>query len=284
MSKLISILDLDSLLHIVAAVQFGSGNKDNPMKVKDHVHRFISTICKNSGSEEVILLYQTKGHKNFRNVILPEYKGHRTPSDQIIKWKDTIIEAFREAGGYALHHIETDDAMSILAELIGYDKVLLITGDKDMQQVPTSFYNPFKPNQKWEDRWGSADKFQANAFLWYQILTGDPTDMPSSLCGVEGVGMKTAVKLCDGDDPFGVTVQNVYNKKYGEAGFARANLTYKMVRLLRLSDLEESYACEDAIEESKLLVSRVESLKIPIRDEIAALFEKTTPKPEDLFK
>ena len=284
MNKLLSILYLDSMLHIVAAVQYGAGNRDNSEKVKGHVRRFISTICKNSGSDKILMLYQTKGHKNFRNVILPEYKGHRTPSPQIIMWKDVIIEAFREAGAYALHHIETDDAMSILAEHVGYDKVLLITGDKDMQQVPTSFYNPFKPNQKWEDRWGSATQFQANAFLWHQVLAGDTTDMPSKLCGIEGVGMKTAEKMCANDDKFGVIIAREYHRKYGSLGLRRASLTYQMVRLLRLSDLESSYANADALDESKVLLNEFEEFIVPIEDQVAALFAKSNPKPEDLFK
>lgn len=284
MNKLLSILDLDSMLHIVAAVQYGAGNRDSSEKVKGHVHRFISTICKNSGSDKILMLYQTKGHKNFRNVILPEYKGHREPSPQIIVWKDVIIEAFREAGAYSLHHIETDDAMSIIAEQVGYDKVLLITGDKDMQQVPTSFYNPFKPNLKWENRWGSVNKFQANAFLWHQVLAGDPTDMPSSMCGIEGVGMKTAAKLCANDDTFSVNVQKAYKRKYGEAGFARASLTYQMVRLLRLSDLDSSYANADAIDECKVLLAEFEEFITPIEDQVAALFKKSNPSPSDLFK
>jgi 5'-3' exonuclease len=284
MSKLLSILDLDSMLHIVAAVQYGAGNRDRPGIVKGHVHRFISTICKNSGSDDILMLYQNKGHNNFRNDILPSYKGHRVPSDAILCWKDTIIQAFQEANAYPLNNIETDDAMSILAEHIGYRKVLLITADKDMKQVPTQFYNPFKKNITWEDRWYSATEAQAERFLWEQVLAGDPTDMPGEFCGIEGVGPKTAIKMCDCELPYGAIVNKEYTKKYEEDGLARAALTYKMVRLLRMSDLEGSYINKDAVNEIKDLLADHRNFFYPIIDTIADLFQKSTPDPTSLFK
>jgi len=284
MSKLLSIIDLDSMLHIVAAVQYGAGNRDRPSVVKGHVHRFISTICKNSGSEDVLMLYQNKDHKNFRNEILPSYKGHRVPSDAILCWKDTIIEAFNEAGAYPLNVIETDDAMSILAEYIGYSKVLLVTGDKDMQQVPTQFYNPFKTGLAFDDRWGSSTIYQANSFFWKQVLAGDPTDMPGEFCGIEGVGMKTAEKMCDNDLKFTEIVKNEYTKKYGKAGFDRASLTYKMVRLLKLSDLEHSYINDEALDEMHNLLDDHYRFFYKVKDTVADLFEKAKVDPSSLFK
>jgi len=285
MDKRLAILDLDSLLHIVAAVQYGSGNRDRPEVVKSHVHRFISTICKNTGSDDVLMLYQNKGHKNFRNEILPEYKGHRTPSPQILLWKDTIIEAFAEAGAYPLNVVETDDAMSVLAEHIGYDKTLLVTADKDMQQVPTQFYNPFKKNLTFEQRWGSASVYQANRFFWEQVLAGDPTDMPGELCGIEGVGMGKAKKMHDNDLGFQEVIAKEYTKKYGKGGFSRANLTYKMVRLLRVSDLESTYANDESIEELKSLLADYSRFFHRVKDAVADLFEKTVKSdPTSLFK
>ena len=109
--------------------------------------------------------------------------------------------------------------------------------------------------------------------------------MPSALCGIEGVGMKTAEKMCDNDEQFGVTIAKQYKKKYGLAGLARASLTYQMVRLLTMKDLEGgSYANDLAIEELRSVVVNVPKLIVPIEDQVAALFAKNNPKPEDLFK
>jgi hypothetical protein len=284
MSKLLSIIDLDSMLHIVAAVQYGSGNRDRPKVTKAHVHRFISTICKNCGSEQVLMLYQNAGHKNFRKELLPEYKGHRVASDAILCWKPTIIEAFAEANAYPLNYIETDDAMSILAEHIGYDKVLLVTADKDMKQVPTQFYNPFKKNLSWDERWTSATMFQANRFFWEQVLAGDPTDMPGELCGIEGVGMGTASKMCENDLAFGEIIAKEYKKKYGKAGLSRAAITYKMVRLLRMADLDTTYVNEEAVQELRDVLEDSPRFLYTVKDAITELFKKSTPDVTSLFK
>lgn len=263
MSKpLTALIDLDAMLHIIANVQYSAGNRDRTADVKNHVRSFVSNICTNSKSKDAILLFQNKGHTNFRNEILPEYKNHRTASDAILCWKDTILETYLELGAIALQHIETDDAQSILAEHLGYDNIVIVTSDKDMVQIPGLIYNPYKKCSNYEERWKTVNKYEANRFLWMQVLSGDPTDMPSSMCGIEGIGMGKADKLCDNEKPFLKIIQEQYSKKYGEKGFERANLTYKMVRLLRLN--ENNYINESASKELTYLIQNVNSFKILI--------------------
>jgi len=233
--NLTALLDLDAMLHIVANVQYSAGNRDKSLEVKQHVQRFVSNICTNATKKDVIMFYQKAGHTNFRNTILPEYKGHRTTSDAIACWKPTILETFKELGAVGLQHIESDDAQSILAQHIGYDKVVIVTADKDMIQVPTMIYNPFKGKLSAPDRWGNYSVYEANRFFWKQVLAGDPTDMPSSMCGIEGIGMGKAEKICDEQAPFMEIIQKAYTKKYGaKEGLTRAVRTYRMVRLLKL--------------------------------------------------
>jgi 5'-3' exonuclease len=277
--QLTALLDLDAMLHIVANVQFSAGNRDRPMEVQQHVHRFISTVCTNATNKEVIMLYQKSGHTNFRNTILPEYKGHRTASEAILCWKDTILEVFQEVNAIGLQHIESDDAQSILAEHIGYDKIVVVTGDKDMKQIPGLNYNPYKANLTPEQRWKSVNSLQSERFLWEQVLSGDPTDMPSSLCGIEMVGPGKAKKLCDQDLPYPEIIKNAYSDKYGEAGFARANLTYKMVRLLRLD--ENDYISEDANKEVSWLLEEYPKFAVSTKDKNSKIFAMN---PLNLFE
>jgi 5'-3' exonuclease len=280
MSKnLTALLDLDAMLHIIANVQFSAGNRDRPLEVKQHVQRFVSNVCTNATEKEVIMFYQKAGHTNYRNIILPEYKSHRTASDAILCWKDVILEEFHELGAIGLQHIESDDAQSILAEHIGYDKIVVVTGDKDMAQIPGLNYNPFKGNLKPEDRWKNVNVYQANRFFWEQVLAGDPTDMPGALCGIEGIGMGKARKLCDNDLPFITIIQNAYKEKYGAAGFDRANLTYKMVRLLRLDGNE--YIGEEADKEISWLLQEYPKFIISATDKQSKVFSLN---PLNLFQ
>lgn len=271
--NLTALIDLDSMLHIIANVQYSAGNRDRPEEVKNHARRFIANICTNSTDKEVIMMYQKLGHTNFRNDILPEYKGHRTPSDAISLWKPTILSVYEEVGAIGLEHIESDDAQSILAELIGYDKTVIVTSDKDMQQLPALFYNPYKGNIKASDRWGSKSIYEANRFFWMQVLAGDPTDMPGALCGIEGVGMGKADKICDQQLPFATIIQNAYTKKYGKEGFKRANLTYKMVRLLHLE--HNNYINDAAAAEVTKLVETHREFIVDVKDSTNALFANT---------
>lgn len=271
--NLTALIDLDSMLHIIANVQYSAGNRDRPEEVRNHARRFIANICTNSTDKEVIMMYQTLDHTNFRNEILPEYKGHRTPSDAITLWKSTILEVYKEVGAIGLNHIESDDAQSILAEYIGYDRTVVVTGDKDMQQIPALFYNPYKKGLKGADRWYSMNVYQANRFFWMQVLAGDPTDMPGELCGIEGIGMGKADKLCDQQLPFATIVQNAYVNKYGVDGFKRANRTYKMVRLLHLNN--NDYINESAQEEIKTLLAVHGDYKVDVKNSNNPLFTLT---------
>lgn len=268
--NLTAIVDLDSMLHIIANVQYSAGNRDNSADVRNHVRRFIANICTNATNKEVILLYQNTGHTNFRNIILPEYKSHREASDAIKLWKSTILEAYAGAGALALNHIESDDAQNILARLIGLDRTVLVTSDKDIQQVPTMLYNPYKKNLKPEDRWRSMSIYESNRFFWMQVLAGDPTDMPGELCGLEGVGMSKADKLCDQQLPFQQIIQEAYTKQYGGAGFKRANVTYKMVRLL--GPTGNDYINPEAAKEVQFLIDNYKNYIQEVSDPKNTLF------------
>lgn len=280
----VNIIDLDSMLHIVAAVQFGSGNRDNPEQVKEHIRRFYQNIRKSAKCQYSISFYQRLGHKNFRKEIMPEYKGMRTPSDAIIMWKPTIIEAFDELNAYGLDYIESDDAIAALAPHIGSDKIVITSSDKDMQQVAGEHYNPFKKGPADDDsRWFYINKYRANRFFWEQVLTADGTDMPLTLCGIKGVGPATASKMTNNDNGYIEIIQKEYTKAYGEAGLPRAQLTYQMVRLL-VGDHGDSYAGPDAVSEIQAIIKEYKQYVVTVADDVGALFGVKSTKGDDLFK
>jgi 5'-3' exonuclease len=284
-NKLTAILDLDAMLHIVANVQFKAGNRDNANVTKAHVNRFVSTIKKNSQCTSMIMFYQKMGHTNFRNTILPEYKGHRTTSDAIACWKPTIVEAFSELGAFGLQHIESDDAASIVADLL-QNKVVIISSDKDMVQVPGKHYNPFqsRKNITPEERWSVQTHITSNLFFWGQVLSGDSTDMPNSMCGIEGIGPAKAMDLLLNapiKDKFETTIRKAYTKHYGKFSYVRASRTYQMVRLLKRYN--NDYINEDATAEVKEIANTYETYIQPITNSIESLFGGSKTSPSDLF-
>jgi hypothetical protein len=108
--------------------------------------------------------------------------------------------------------------------------------------------------------------------------------MPSEFCGIEGVGMKTADKMCDNDLTYTEIIKKEYTKKYGKGGFQRASLTYKMVRLLRVSDLTETYANSGAVQEMKDLLEDHSRFLKPVEDAVSILFDTPKFDPTTLFK
>lgn len=268
--KFTALVDLDAMLHIIANVQWSAGNHDDTEAVIAHVQRFIQHILSNANAHSALMFYQDLGHENFRNDIMPRYKEHRSTSDAVAHWKPTILTAFHNAGAIGLKYIESDDAIGIMSTILGYQNIVIITSDKDMKQVPGTFYNPFKSNITAEERWYTMTPDQSERFLYHQILTGDPTDMPGELCGIEKCGPKTADKLLDHSDSYGEILERAYTSKYGESGWERCKLTYKMVKILNDA---EPYVGTNAETEIKYLKTEYQNLFVPVTDPVANLFE-----------
>jgi len=281
----LAILDLDSILHIVANKQFSAGNRDNIKATKSNVHSFINQVRKQSRAKTTIGFYQIEGFDNFRNKILPEYKGHRKRSEAIECWKPTIIDAFIEAGLYGLKHVESDDACAFLARYVGYDKVVVVSADKDMVQIPCTHYNPFKAHMKNEDRWQVSSPYYGDLCLYRQVLTGDPTDMPGELCGIQRVGDKTALKMlanCKTRQEMVEVVMQAYGDAYGlRIGKERAIRTYQMVRLL--NGKNDSYAPAEASKELLTIMNQYANHLVAPVDDTASLFKESSPSAADLF-
>lgn len=273
----VSLTDLDSMLYIVAYVHYKAGNRDNVKAVKDNVRRFISSIEKNSGCTHSLRFFQAIGHSNYRKEILPEYKSHRVTPDFITHWKPTIVETFSELGAIAVSSIESDDAINIVGRHIGLNNVVIISSDKDLKQIPCTQYDPFNPHKgavNDERRWRTVSITEAEKFFWAQVLAGDSTDMPNSLCGIQGVGLKTGLKYVNGiTDTFSNVIRDKYTEKYGrEDGFERADRTYKMVKLL---DGTESYLSDQVQKEIKTIL-KVYPTKYTEISSISSLFEQNT--------
>lgn len=272
------LLDLDAMLHIVANVQFKQGNLGSVNTVKQHVFRFINTIKTNSKCKDFVSFYQTEEITNFRNTLLPEYKGHRVRSDAISQWKETILEAFKESGAIGLNHIESDDACSVLARKLGYDNVVIVSSDKDMIQIPTYHYNPYKKGKTYDlSRWYYSHPNSAEKFFWQQVMAGDSTDMPNSMCGIEGVGLKTAETTIGKRKDFIKVVKEQYTMKYGNEGLARASITFRMVRLLDGSSAD-NYASKPALEEVAFIKENWKNFLVDKSDPVTRLFGTTNIK------
>lgn len=144
---------------------------------------------------------------NFRKEIYEPYKATRAKTK-----KPLLLQILREYVEdnhpvYAQETLEADDLMGILATCGTYKDPVIVTIDKDLEQIPAKIYNPDKQEMSLPEH---RDPYR---FFMRQVLTGDPVD---NFPGCPGIGAKTVDKLFkavnDPDALWGVVVKQ-YEKK-----------------------------------------------------------------------
>lgn len=123
--------------------------------------------------------------KNFRKEIDPSYKGNRRKRKPAgyLKLKNWGLDKYPSL---IMPTLEADDALGIAATSGHYDNFVLVSPDKDMQQIPCRIYNLKEEFTQTEEA--------AERKLFEQALTGDSTDGYS---GCPTVGPKRAKDILD---------------------------------------------------------------------------------------
>ncbi len=142
----------------------------------------------------------------FRHEMYSEYKAHRDPMPEEIEsnlpWICHIIDAFR-IPRLSCEGFEADDVIGTLshsAEQAGFDRVVMVTPDKDFAQLVTPHISMYRQGRgKTPDAMLGVDEVceKYNVTNCRQIidllgLWGDAID---NIPGIPGVGEKTAKKL-----------------------------------------------------------------------------------------
>ena len=142
----------------------------------------------------------------FRHEIYPEYKAHRDPMPEEIlsnlPWIRRIIDALR-IPQLATEGFEADDVIGTVAhaaEGMGFDRIIIVTPDKDLAQLVTSHISIYRHGRgKTPDSiLGVAEvceHFGVDSPLQIIDLLGLWGDTADNIPGIRGVGEKTAQKL-----------------------------------------------------------------------------------------
>ena len=164
---------------------------------------------------------------NFRRSIAETYKGNR------IKRKPAGYKKLKEWGMTSYPSLmwpalEADDVLGILATRGDLTNFVLVSPDKDLQQIPCRIYNL-------KDEFTQSPE-AAELKLWEQCLTGDSTD---GYPGCKGVGPKKAEQILskveDGDYWTAVV------KAYETAGLTKEDAlqNLRLARILQACDWDE---------------------------------------------
>jgi len=159
--------------------------------------RILKKIIDDFSPSMIGLVWDTKG-KTFRTDIYSEYKATRqvVPSDLILqkelimKFADIInLKQILQVG------FEADDLIASIAAHNKDHQVIVISPDKDLQQMIDNrvlVFDPFKKIIIDEETFIKSNEFSSDRLVLFHSLLGDASD---NIPGVSGIGKKTAQEL-----------------------------------------------------------------------------------------
>lgn len=177
-----------------------------------------------TGAYDIILCFS--GDNNFRYSVLSTYKSNRKGRRKPVCYKAIVEWCKENYETTTKDNLEADDCLGILAT-INEGNAVIISGDKDMKQIPGRFYDFSR------DEFYNHSKEEADYWFFYQCLVGDATDGYS---GCPGIGDKTAIKLLDAEGATWQTIVNTYAKK--KISEDEALRQARVARILRKADYD----------------------------------------------
>lgn len=198
-------------------------------------------ILKEKKPDYIMVVWDAKGPV-FRHDIYKDYKANRPsmPEDLTVQvpFVRDVVEAMGisqiEYPGY-----EADDIIATLTDSLAEESIVIISGDKDLKQLAserTVIWDTMKDSLTSRKTILEENGIEPVQLLEVQALAGDSSD---NIPGIQGVGLKTALKLVK---KFG-TVENLYAnldklpegklKIRLQEGSSDINLWKNLVRLAR---------------------------------------------------
>jgi DNA polymerase-1 len=198
----------------------------NFAEAKKIVNSELDKLKERFQTNKLILTFTDR--ENFRKTIDPSYKGNRTKRKpcgylRLKNWGLTNFKSVIKPG------LEADDVCGILATNGMLKDFVLISPDKDMEQIPCHLFN-----LKTEF---SQSPEEARRRLFEQCLTGDQTDGYS---GCPGVGPKKAEAILRSvkDGNYWPVVVKTYLQAQQTEEDALRNL--RLARILQASDWDSA--------------------------------------------
>lgn len=182
-------------------------------------------LVKERLNADTLNIYLT-GNGNFRYKVAKTapYKGNRIKSQRPHWYEEAKEYMVKYWNAQVVDGMEADDALGINQT----DASILVSPDKDLDQIPGWHYNPVKENKY------NVDEFTAYYNFCVQMLVGDASD---NIKGLDGIGPVRAASILDGitgKESLRLQVLDAYLDAYKtEQGLERYKENYKLLHILR---------------------------------------------------
>jgi 5'-3' exonuclease len=202
-----ALIDGDVLLH---ATLWETTNETAAIKkllynIEDYT---LGAFC-----DDYIIAVGPYSGKNFRDDIFPEYKqtgmrvkGRKERPEHFNKVKDYLYSLDSVA---VADNLEADDLLGIWSTQ-ARDTSVIVTVDKDMDQLPGVHYNPRK------DVYYLVSEEQAKMFFLKQLLMGDPMDNIPGLPKLGPIKAEKIISVLESSKAAAAVVLDHYFLTYGE--------------------------------------------------------------------
>lgn len=166
---------------------------------------------------------------NFRFDIEPEYKANRKNAHKPVHYKAMRDYAERHLDAKVVHGMEADDILSIRAHERGMDDVVIVSNDKDMQQLPTWHYD-------WKKKTAVHKVTQEQGWISFytQLLVGDTVDNIKGCPGIGPAKARAALKGLTTDQEMLDACYNKYLESFDNDADEARKMMALNARLLHL--------------------------------------------------
>lgn len=174
----IALIDADILVYRV-----GFASEDQPSGIAlARLRESVGGILDALNTRDYVSYLSSTDKSNFRYQIYPEYKANRTQPRPV--HYDLIRGALEhDYGSIIVTGQEADDAIGIHSQSV--EDTIIVTIDKDMNQLPGKHYNFVK------GLLFTVTPEEGLKYFYHQLLMGDRTD---NIPGLTGIGEKKAAK------------------------------------------------------------------------------------------
>lgn len=169
----------------------------------------VDAAVREAGCDVYEAYMSPQDRSNFRFALDPEYKANRKNAHKPVHFKALRDYAVKHLDAVVVTGMEADDILSIRTFELGLDKVVIVSADKDMRQIPTTHYDWQKKTPVHQ-----VGEYEGWQNFYTQLLVGDSVDNIKGCPKIGPAKAAKALKDCATDADMLEVCRGLYEKAY----------------------------------------------------------------------